>query len=388
MDPTSTTTSTDTASLRQSLGGSATLASTIEEAIGRALDTRLNALVARLAPIPSQKDHNSSVLAAKVDLMLGKLNAIDSRITAVEANLTSINAPLNQSNPIDVYSQGVQQATAEVMQEQVADLTAAVEKLMALNEKTEAVLADSIDNLVWFLDQASKRQPPATTNDTLPSPVDSEVDLKMDRISDAIQAMNARMESVEKMSTTIIPEMVSKGLAQISIKQRELDDEVRSSLTGLSALGVGSQDAELLSKLHDLESKIETMPQLYIDTVALSFQKQTTSLLSVMDDIVKEQTEAITQTKAAVSSKRTSAVRSAIPAVPVIPDMGIASRLSKLTSLALNRKSNPPGEKPTAKQASRLSSEILSGGEADADVVVEELPTNVEEETWKEQSTR
>ncbi|KAJ3245813.1 hypothetical protein HDU78_008545 [Chytriomyces hyalinus] len=385
-----TSTETVTPGIAQRPAGTNTLSSTIEEAISRALDTRLNALVARLAPIPSQKDANSSVLAAKVDLMLGKLNAIDSRITAVEANLASMNSPVNQTNPIDVYSQGVQQATAEVMQEQVADLTAAVEKLMALNEKTEAVLADSIDNLVWFLDQASKRQPPATTNDTLPSPVDSEVDLKMDRIGDAIQAMNARMESVEKMSTTIIPEMVSKGLAQISIKQKELDDEVRSSLTGLSALGAGSQDAELLSKLHDLESKIETMPQMYIDTVALSFQKQTTSLLSVMDDIVKEQTEAITQTKAAVSSKRTSAVRSAITAVPAIPDMGIASRLSKLTSLALNRKSNPPGEKPTAKQGSRLSSEVLSGDETDADaVVVEEQHTNaVGEESWKEQSTR
>ncbi|KAJ3246938.1 hypothetical protein HDU78_005800 [Chytriomyces hyalinus] len=351
------------------IGGSVTLASTIEEAIGRALDSRLNALVARLAPIPSQKDSNSAVLAAKVDLMLGKLNAIDSRITAVEASLGNGSKRAVAGNPIDAYSQGVQQATAEVMQEQVADLTSGVAKLMALNEKTEAVLADSIDNLVWFLDQAAKRQTQPTSS-ALPSPVDSEADLKMDRIGDAIRAMNARMESVEKMSTTVIPDMVSKGLAQISIKQKELDDEVRASLTGLSALGVGSQDAELLSKLHDLETKIETMPQMYIDTVALSFQKQTTSLLSVMDDIVKEQTEAITQTKAAVSNKRSSTVRTAITAVPSIPDMGIASRLSKLTSLALNRRSNPPGEKPVGKQASRLSSEVLSGDEADEDMVV------------------
>ncbi|KAI8622263.1 hypothetical protein BC830DRAFT_1089891 [Chytriomyces sp. MP71] len=310
--------------------------------------------------------------------MLTKLTNLDSRLATLEQR-QSEPAPASAPAVVDSYSQGVQQATVEVMQEQVAELTASVEKLMALNEKTEAVLADAIDNLVWFLDQAQKKQDASATAAALPSPVESEVDLKMDRIGDAIRAMNARMENMEKMSTAVIPDMVAKGLEQIAAKQKEFDDEVRSSL---SVIGAATQDADLLTKLHDLESKIESMPQMYIDTVALSLQKQTSSLMSVMDEIVKEQTEAITVTKAAVQSKRSSTVRAAVAAVPSIPDMGIASRISKLTSLALNRRSNPGAEvekeklaeKASKGKASRLSNEILPAED------VEEVEGRTEEE--------
>ncbi|ORY29097.1 hypothetical protein BCR33DRAFT_713313 [Rhizoclosmatium globosum] len=201
--------------------------------------------------------------------------------------------------------------------------------------------------------QQQQQQPSAAPVSPTPSTTD---DASIDRISEAIRAMNQRMESVERISSTLIPDIVSKGLEQIALKQAELDKELRASLAHVSA---STQDADLLSKLSDLESKFETLPQMYIDTVTVSLQNQTKSLMTVIDDIKEQQTEAI-QSVAANSNNRKSGstVSSAVASIPVIPDMGIKSRLNKLATIAKNRLSSSEIEpiKVASPSASTLAS--------------------------------
>ncbi|KAJ3122354.1 hypothetical protein HK100_012034, partial [Physocladia obscura] len=116
-----------------------------------------------------------------------------------------------------------------------------------------------------------------------------------------------------------------------------------------------ANNAQLLAKLALIEQKFELLPQLYIDQVTLSLQKQTKSLLTVIDDIKEQQADAIRvsahSNKNRVAGNNTSSI---LNSVPNIPNMGIATRkyerafmetdikLNKLTALARHRMSVEP----------------------------------------------
>ncbi|KAJ3011634.1 UNVERIFIED_CONTAM: hypothetical protein HDU68_001593 [Siphonaria sp. JEL0065] len=275
----------------------------------------------------------SQVLQPQLEHIMNKLDLLDGRLGAVEAKLqSSLAAP----KPKDNYHDGMQQATATMMQEQLLGLSASVETLVTLGQKTENVLADSVDNMTWALDSFQQQQEQLQNQAPL-SPTPSTSEESMDRISEAIKAMNERMASVEKISTTLIPEIVSKGLEQIAAKQTELDQEMRASLASVQS---GTQDTELLAKLNDLETKFTTLPQMYIDTVTVSLQKQTKSLLNVIDDIKEHEKEAMNNARPVSSNNRAS------QAIPTIPNMGIASRIAKLNTMVRNRLSSSEHDLP------------------------------------------
>ncbi|KAJ3070392.1 hypothetical protein HDU99_002685 [Rhizoclosmatium hyalinum] len=305
------------------------------------------------------------LLSPQLETILNKLDTLDGRLGAVEARVFSHATSQVQPPPTTNYQSGMQQAAAQMMQEQLLGLSASVETLVAVGRKCENVLADAVDNMTWALDsfqqqqehfaqqQQQQQQPSAAPVSPTPSTTD---DASIDRISEAIRAMNQRMESVERISSTLIPDIVSKGLEQIALKQAELDKELRASLAHVSA---STQDADLLSKLSDLESKFETLPQMYIDTVTVSLQNQTKSLMTVIDDIKEQQTEAIQSVAANNNNRKSgSTVSSAVASIPVIPDMGIKSRLNKLATIAKNRLSSSEIEpiKVASPSASTLAS--------------------------------
>ncbi|KAJ3067161.1 hypothetical protein HDU98_009623 [Podochytrium sp. JEL0797] len=270
-------------------------------------------------------------LQPQLDRIVDKLDALDARMGAVEGRL--VHLVKDRAEPAN-YASGMQQATATMMQEQLLGLTRSVDTLVAVANKTENVLADAVDNMAWALDSFQQHQ------DLHPTSASPTSDESIDRIAEAIKTMNQRMESVEQISSSIIPDIVSKGLQQIAEKQSLLDSELRSSLANLSS-GATPTDADLLSKLNELEHKFESLPQLYIDSVTVSLQKQTRSLMDVIDDIKESQTEAMNHV-AADSAKRVSSSVSPTRAatLPAIPNMGISSRISKLATFAKNRLSS------------------------------------------------
>ncbi|KAI9346145.1 hypothetical protein BDR26DRAFT_855920 [Obelidium mucronatum] len=325
---------------------SATAAATVDsKESNTSQGTLATMLEASLAKVLGQ------VLQPQLEHIMNKLDLLDGRLGAVEAKLQ---AAATAPKPKDNYHDGMQQATATMMQEQLLGLSASVETLVTLGQKTENVLADAVDNMTWALDSFQQQQE-QLQNQAPVSPTPSSNEESIDRISEAIKLMNERMASVERISTTLIPEIVSKGLEQIAAKQSELDQEVRASLATVQS---STQDADVLAKLNDLENKFTVLPQMYIDTVTVSLQRQTKSLMTVIDDLKEHEKEAINNARPTATP---SSVNNRVSqAMPVIPDMGIKSRISKLNTLVRNRLSSSehdlPNDRVVPAPAERLTS--------------------------------
>ncbi|KAJ3104711.1 hypothetical protein HK100_004016 [Physocladia obscura] len=317
--------------------------------------------------------------------LFARLDNLDSRLGAVEAHVSSIASISNASGANTAsggnYASGLSHAAAQATQEQLVRLSGAVETLVTVARKSENVLADAVDNMSWALEQFAATQvqpqpqvqpaaidtaaidndPAANTtasdtaetlnNDARPLSISSSGSSStaldspvLDRLNDAIASMNARMESVESLSKSLVKDIVDK----VSVRHHELEQDVQSVLKAISesrdldaardqesrdadkptaTIAPQENNAQLLAKLALIEQKFELLPQLYIDQVTLSLQKQTKSLLTVIDDIKVQQADAIRAS--AHSNKNRVAVNntsSILNSVPNIPNMGIATR--------------------------------------------------------------
>ncbi|KAJ3338786.1 hypothetical protein HDU83_007917 [Entophlyctis luteolus] len=313
-------------------------------------------------------------LGAQLSAITDKLDAIDARLGAVEARLSSIPAAAAPP-PAASYASGMQQAAAQAMQEQLVALSQAVDVLSAVSRRSENVIADAVDNMTWALDQFAQQtaQPTAVDSsappsvDALPSSsdrprsTDSPTPEALQAIASALATLTQRMQSVEAIAQTQIPELISRGLSQIAATQSHMDSEMRSLLSSVS---LQTQDPDLRASLRDVQAKVQALPQLYIDEVSVSLQRQTQELLHVIDDIKGQQAEAINSVVSTSSSstagsilKRVSGGGSGGGGGNIIPNMGIADRISKLAVLARNRLSNEiiPADSPVLKSPPPVS---------------------------------
>ncbi|KAJ3086388.1 hypothetical protein HK100_008712, partial [Physocladia obscura] len=154
----------------------------------------------------------------------------------------------------------------------------------------------------------------------------------------AISAAGYAETQAVKLSQVATQQM-QVGAAWVGVKQRYCNFNIRDALLNTQSTNdiLDTQEnnhLELLHKVSILESQLEMLPQIYMETFTNSLQRQTSSLMGVMDGIVREQTDAL-RDAAVTNSKRAynglpdlgiaaSVKDHVLPAVQRVPDLGIA----------------------------------------------------------------
>ncbi|KAI9346103.1 hypothetical protein BDR26DRAFT_855866 [Obelidium mucronatum] len=142
-------------------------------------------------------------------------------------------------------------------------------------------------------------------------------------------ALLERLDKLEDRLRTIennLPALTQTTTTTTTLKRSSVIPQALQLQQGQSQ----QSSSEIISRLTDLDHKIEMLPLIYYDTVATALQRQTNSLMKIFDSIVQEQTETIqsvvvSSTSAADrNSSSSSLLRSSIP------DLGIKKRFSLL----------------------------------------------------------
>ncbi|KAI8616999.1 hypothetical protein BC830DRAFT_148089 [Chytriomyces sp. MP71] len=346
---------------------------TVEQAVLNLLEKRLADFVAKVTPSPQPAKADDT----KLDLILAKLSQMDARMTELEtqqaAHAQAVSEQLKQTvlhvENIACHSAANESAVEEVLVNvQVAleshnatredaalleslikrlevvgidadELTAASsfqnEDIMALNNLTRR-----LENLGASADELSTSIKGIAVSATKESAVVAK-DANVEQITIALESWNERMERLEGL--VALPDVVSKSLQEIMMRQAELDADIRSSGARNPPEQLGNTN--IMHKLSDLEMRIEMLPQSYKLALDLSLERQTDSLLAVLDERIEtgrplspptspNNNGGTNNTKIA---NRLSQMRLGVP------NMGIASTVQKLSGLVSNRNG---GESP------------------------------------------
>ncbi|KAJ3031330.1 UNVERIFIED_CONTAM: hypothetical protein HDU68_005072 [Siphonaria sp. JEL0065] len=172
-----------------------------------------------------------------------------------------------------------------------------------------------------------------------------------DRDEQRVQEAKDQKVLVEYISDCM-EKVVDANKSAVEEASRNLSEEVLDTLAGhfegikrqvkeVKEVVVGVREESRRGSEHvknwaaALDAKVDGWPESLKDTLDLGLAKQTTSLVGLMDDIIKEQAEAIyaassVEVAGGKENKRNSY------RLPTVPNMGIMNQVSKLKDLALN----------------------------------------------------
>ncbi|KAJ3011553.1 UNVERIFIED_CONTAM: hypothetical protein HDU68_001630 [Siphonaria sp. JEL0065] len=309
--------------------------------------SKLFDLDSRMGQLESQQEADARGIKEKLTTLSAKVE--DLSVTTEAHEKTILEAVQNSSITFDEKPYGINEADDIAALEELArrlenvgisaeGLTASVKEVGALNDLADRLEAVAASSAEISLRSAASQQ--------------KQEDTKIDGI---LEALNARMDKMEHLST--ISDIVSNGLKQIVTKQNELDADVRSSLARFPPNTPATRpDEEVVSKLNELEARIDVLPQVYREVIDFSLDRQTNSLVAILDG-----------RRSAVDEYAPRAVSPASPynrdhtmsppltpsptnktayrvSMPAVPNFGISSGLSKLSKLAYKRTSTGNAE--------------------------------------------
>ncbi|KAJ3397272.1 hypothetical protein CcCBS67573_g03995 [Chytriomyces confervae] len=285
-------------------------------------DHQSNALLSQIVTMMAAHD-------SKLDRLLARMDAIDERIARIEpetadasalASLTALTLRIEAMSGV-AGTDIVGTASAGFGSANLSTPTAS-------NEASSDSLA-ALNSLAVRLEVLAASSAPASANPSLAIPNNSQ----FESIARTIDAISDRMN--------VLQENVSSLDARTAAPQ--------------------AKDTLVLEKLSDLESQMNSLPSMYMDSFTTSLQKHTSSLLTTFEQVIKEQGETLSAAALAAtdmaSSTSTSLKRSrmsmSLPSLPIVPDMGIAKRWSKLTGgMSLSRPLTPTSTTVNASSAS------------------------------------
>ncbi|KAJ3069587.1 hypothetical protein HDU98_007358 [Podochytrium sp. JEL0797] len=370
----------------------------IEERVGALVERQMNEFMAKMMammapppPPPPSVTQISVAVDQKLDLILSKLVQMDSRMQQLEQDHGYHKHEVSEKLETVVTSvENLAFVTEKSVQEAVTSMTVALEAYHFDPQEDETNAAEAFDDLARRLenvgisaqgltesiqemsalsdlaDRLEAVAELASTDLHLPCraiPASGSVDEgKLDRV---LEALSARMEKMEHLST--IGDVVTSGFKQIVMKQTELDVDVRSSLARAAEASPSPSTrsepiemTEVVSKLNDLEARIEILPQVYREMMDSLLDRQTSTLVSSISEVraprspvhspaprglspLSRQPTPTLMTPTPSETPAAAGKRSSYR-IPAVPNMGIAVGLSKLTGRYNKRSSTDSDE--------------------------------------------
>ncbi|KAJ3264820.1 hypothetical protein HDU77_007492 [Chytriomyces hyalinus] len=367
---------------------------TIEQAVLNLLESRLAEFVAKITPAPPTITVNGvSGVDEKLDLILAKLGAMDARMTVIETQqeaqakhvsnqLVAVVARVENTAAANSVKDRALQKTLEDVRMALTTRQTTFEELVALDslaERLESVGIDADeltsgstiqDSELSALDALAKRLESIGAHaDELTSSVHdmvrsatpeaiSAVDAKLEKVAASLEVWDARMDKME--SLTVLPDLILKSLEQIEMRHAEFDSHAFSRQNADVADDPSQRQREFGAKLNELRQSVEMLPQAYKAALEISLEKQTDYILASIEGrpvrVVEEgrPTSPPATPPAAertgggnngLKSNRLSQIRMSIPAVP---NMGIASGISKLSGMVGRQGATSNPDSPNA----------------------------------------
>ncbi|KAJ3243884.1 hypothetical protein HDU78_011715 [Chytriomyces hyalinus] len=367
---------------------------TIEQAVLNLLESRLAEFVAKITPAPPTITVNGvSGVDEKLDLILAKLGAMDARMTVIETQqeaqakhvsnqLVAVVARVENTAAANSVKDRALQKTLEDVRVALTTRQTTFEELVALDslaERLESVGIDADeltsgstiqDSELSALDALAKRLESIGAHaDELTSSVHdmvrsatpeaiSAVDAKLEKVAASLEVWDARMDKME--SLTVLPDLILKSLEQIEMRHAEFDSHAFSRQNADVTDDPSQRQREFGAKLNELRQSVEMLPQAYKAALEISLEKQTDYILASIEGrpvrVVEEgrPTSPPATPPAAertgggnngLKSNRLSQIRMSIPAVP---NMGIASGISKLSGMVGRQGATSNPDSPNA----------------------------------------
>ncbi|KAI9346555.1 hypothetical protein BDR26DRAFT_855750 [Obelidium mucronatum] len=283
-------------SSKQMQGESQVTTAALEATISHLLDTKLATLVSHISllqspspPVTPPETVASDAIAMKnekLDQLFVKLDVLSSRMDNFESQLGGLKEHMSMTHLL--------------LKDQEEEARKQVEASQAFHrEQSVAIIASQTQSSANIIASQKEQQ----------------------QFSAAIQT---ELENTRAAITSVVTERLDS-----------LTENLASLKSDLSSLENTTKSANEL--LQTVDTKVSLIP----DTLEVGLAKQTTSLVGVMDDIVKEQTEAMYaatspdglngKSAAAGGENKRNSYR-----LPTVPNMGILNQVNKIKDLALN----------------------------------------------------
>ncbi|KAJ3072570.1 hypothetical protein HDU99_002162, partial [Rhizoclosmatium hyalinum] len=275
------------------LGGSTTSKQVLVE--DDVFEARLSAFAAQLVQVSAQQHAQTMSLLGR---LVQGVEALSVRIDVVEATLSSSTTTSSTSGTASELI---------LINSIAARLEALGSTVQSKNEEKAQV--EGLEKLAVRLESLSSL--PQTTS-AASAATAQQLSPKIDA---SLSSLADRLAAIEKQTTTTLPALLTKHVDELVLKQ----DIARRRMEQVQE----GKEEDLLDRLAGLESKIQGLPNQYRSAFLDSLEKQTGEL----SDLIKVQTEQVT----AVKKQGYRLSLPPIPALPNVPDMGIAKRFSKLT---------------------------------------------------------
>ncbi|KAJ3072692.1 hypothetical protein HDU98_003117 [Podochytrium sp. JEL0797] len=334
------------------------------------LDNKLDSFLARLLEASQQSNER---IGAKLDAMITQMQVFDARLVVVERGVAETNeavanvrqhvADIKKAVDLSNTSPNGAGAVETIFLDGVAarleSLVLGVEAVkipVAEPRPIPVAVVEEVQELSAFSDIAARLESLASANssfnatkvevntlDSLASRLETVASTtsQLDGIRQVVESMQARLARMEAFAPAESAnadqdesgcESVANRVDLILERQVSIGLQLRDSLSR----GRNNNSAELVAQIAELDSKVERLPLIYMDIFSASLQRQTHSLMGIMDDIIKEQTETISA--AAASGRRVGlagfngVVGGVVGSIPYVPDLGIRKRFSRLTA--------------------------------------------------------
>ncbi|KAJ3338787.1 hypothetical protein HDU83_007918 [Entophlyctis luteolus] len=237
------------------------------------------------------------IIASQLSLILARLDALDARIRVIETNTAESSNTKSSNNSNDTK-------------------TVDAEPFTSLAHRLEFLAAHTLSQKTQMSDLAARLE---SITPTVNSNTDSGAAVLA--LTDRVASLDAKLD---RIAANVPPKQsaptdeIEAKLSLIAQQQVQIQEALKESALPPFSSILDTQEnnhLELLHKMAVIESNLEMLPNMYLDSFSNNLQKQTTSLVGIMDGIVKEQTEAIKEA-AVIQGKR---------AYSVLPDLGIAA---------------------------------------------------------------
>ncbi|KAI9346101.1 hypothetical protein BDR26DRAFT_855862 [Obelidium mucronatum] len=332
-------------------GGRAVASSeSIEKAVARALDKRFSTLATTLSETLISEQDNEYETNEKLDLILQKLESLESRLGYVEMSCERV------------------ESLCEDLEDGIRELKEAEGTRTPRGESVDVVLLDSLVSRLEESSQfkgaeASKEKQqarkPAADLESLASRlrriVLNEGDehasgvvslaARLEKIYSSLENIGNRLETIEKQSSLLATEVYSVASRQSDLKREIITLATQQQVPASSATAppaTSTEISELSHRLVSIELNMESLAHSYIESLDAALIKQTNMFINIVDDMLKDptlKTRASRSQSDSPPSKRSSILSNPPSPVPTllnkrssyrVPDLGISSHLSKL----------------------------------------------------------
>ncbi|KAJ3251815.1 Coronin-7 [Chytriomyces hyalinus] len=281
----------------------------------------------------SPEQHFSPVLS-KLDQILSSLDTLNGRVSTLETRITKLESVEASNGTAEI---------ASLLDKYAAKQEETMKTVASLTSNQEATLAaTALESLAVRLEGIAGTVSELKENDSHWRDTVSAVSARLEAVAGAAAAERQHNQNTSSAALQSLTTDISGGIqalpARVSEKVNQtveagLDARVLSLRAHVEdqIVKVSVPLAALSTRLDEVEKAVGSLREGTTEAFDVAFAKQTTSLLSMMDEVVREQQEMHTE-KTKRSSYRVS--------MPGVPNMGIASGISKLVGtgrLAMNR---------------------------------------------------